>query len=249
MTTEQKKDSVFQMDYSEITCRIVLTINFELESGVHVGGTDPDGEGVLRAHLVDGRLRPIIKDSSIKGVLRSEFARLEETAFENPIRVQLPDNKTFDARWSDILFGMASDSDDVDIPSFRSAINVSDIIFNEASTDFKTRVSINRKTRAVGKSGPFTEEFITPNSCGTMRIVITNFHEYNILKLLFFILDEIGSGRIALGGRSTSGLGRVRMKSVLLEMYNTVPQIIGLSEPFRVKGVSALEVLSKALQK
>ncbi len=232
-----------RVGYDRKDSLIAVEMNLEAVTAVRVGGTDPDRETVLRARQGTGSPLPLVKGASIKGILRSEFSRLEQLALTPP---------SFDIgkggvalKWSDVLFGTGGVKvGGESAVALRGAVRVADILFEDGRTEVRAHVTIDPKTRTYGKSGPFKQEVIQPSASATLELHITNIMEPHVLRLLFFVLDEIAQGHIGVGGRTTAGLGRFRCRTTTIKLYRTPEQLLGMAEPEVCQGCMPAEAFA-----
>ncbi len=229
------------IDYSVLNSEIRVIMKFRLLSGLRVGGTDPENELILK---ITGE-RPLVKDSSFRGVLRSEVERVCPATRD--IKCKITEH-TCDLSWPEILFGVADLKQEGRSLSFRGAVTVSDILFANSQTEIRHHVTMDNKSRSVGSSGPFSQEVIPPDNEGEVEISIVNITEETPLKYLFFAIEEIGRGNVPIGGRSTIGLGRIEATEYQIRLWKRGAQFLSRERPLEWNDTSLLSILPRLLQ-
>ncbi|MGW9307764.1 RAMP superfamily CRISPR-associated protein [Saccharomonospora azurea] len=182
-------------------------IEFEIVDGLHISAGEPsahegsEGPLVNRALRRDGRF--VIPGSTLKGVLRSRA--------EYVCRVVGADACT-DHLCGDChpcrLFGYGGASRN----SRRAKIAISDSVVEDAKSDLRTHVAIDRFTGGARDQLLYTDEVVT---AGHFRLRVYALEPLDDIDRLLIdaVLTDLHDGLIGIGGRSTSGLGTVRIKS------------------------------------
>lgn len=220
-----------KIDYSKTMSEIDIEAHYVLDSALRIGGTDADREDVLRT----GDGVPFLSSSSIKGVLRSEFNRMPQA--KNEIECDIPGFGTVDLTWTEVLFGFGSrDLDDERKLSVQGAMDISDAVLEGSTTELRTHVRIDRKSRSAEDGGLFDSRVVSPGLKLQLRFRLKNVLETTPVGILFFILDELGKGNIAIGANSTIGLGRLKATHYEVTVRNEAGQILGVAEPFTLSG-------------
>lgn len=213
---------------------IVLKFGLEICSGLRIGGTDPDREEVLQVETTSGSY-PLIPRSSLKGVLRSEFERLEKLALK-PVECEFKHGRNKKLLWSEILFGFAKKEDEDTYFSLKGAVQVSDVLLEDTAVRTRNHVRIDRKRQTHAPGGLFSQQVVeSEDSKGIVEVRIANIDQKEPLKVLFFILDEISTGHIGIGARSSAGLGAVRGTNRIAIIAKEDAQLLGIVEPSRVR--------------
>ncbi len=225
------------IDYRTMSSEMTVSGILRLESPLRVGAIGETPESVLRCGD-----HPIVKSSSIKGLLRSEFTRLESTTKGeewNGISVDVHGYGKADLKWSDIIFGVSDlDSGTGKKFSLRGALRVSDVIFRENIAETRPHVRIDRSSRTAADGGLFSLESLCPGMVADFELRLQNFMLPDPLRILCFVVDEIGCGNLPIGGLSTIGHGRVHVDSYRVELRKTPSQILGIAPPTPASGES-----------
>jgi len=220
-----------KIDYNKTNSVIDVKAQYTLDSALRIGGTDADREDILRT----GDGVPFLSSSSIKGVVRSEFNRMPQ-AKEN-IECDIPGFGTVGLTWTDILFGFGSrELDNGKRLSVQGAINTSDAVLEGSTTELRTHVRIDRKSRSAEDGGLFDSRVVSPGFKLELKFRLNNVVETTPIGILFFILDELGKGNISVGANSTIGLGRLSATHYEVTVRNKPGQILGVAEPFTLSG-------------
>jgi len=203
MTEIQLKNRhIFEgMLVNETTFRIGAT---ELEE---VSNENP----ILLIELKNGEKKPIIPASSLKGLFRSEFERIIQVTKKNTT------NTTICTKDSPIIT-QAKNKPSHECPVCRlfgsqerkGCLKIQDAILQDEnpSISVRTKITINRKTRTNLKRGLAFFELIEPKSQFNFYARLENIDENSEeMKIFTFILKELQSGRIRIGGQKSSGMG------------------------------------------
>lgn len=180
-------------------------IEFEIVNGLHVGAGDPSadeyGQLVNRALRRDDRY--IIPGSTLKGVVRSRA--------EYVCRV-VGAGACTDHRCGDChpcrLFGYGGASRN----SRRAKIAVADSVVEGAKIDRRRHVAIDRFTGGARDQLLYTDEVVT---AGKFRLRVYALESLDDIDRLLIdaVLADLHDGLVGIGGRTTSGLGTVRITS------------------------------------
>ncbi len=210
--------------------RIVL-FDFLLtcQTGLHIGsGKSVDFAGSDLPVVRDAAGRPFIPGSSLRGVLRAGIESFclplglmdlhRRTPEEPPAGVP----KNLAQGWRDLdlvkrLFGSVveekgSSQGEATI-SYGSRLQISDALCEETETLLEVRdgVGISRETRTASRAVKFDVEVVPAGTRFRGRIRFRNPADYEVglLAQVLWMLDE---GLLLLGGKSSRGLGWVRVE-------------------------------------
>lgn len=232
------------IDYSKIENEMEIDMDFILDSGLRIGGTGPDRERILRVANT-----PLISNASIKGVLRSEFQRLENLKWGadwQGEKFHIAGHEPAFLKWSDVLFGVTdlSDSDEASY-SVKGCVQVSDIILHNSTSETRPHAKIKAATRTVDNY--YSLESVVPNISAALNIRITNLTVREPLLLFALIIEEIGSGNIGIGAQTNTGLGRLASLAYRVRFYSSPAQILGLMEPKAASGDSLVDCINSCI--
>ncbi|HBW37363.1 RAMP superfamily CRISPR-associated protein [Desulfosporosinus sp. BICA1-9] len=191
--------------------KLILEIHFQTVTQIHIGSGD--NEGLVDNQLmrrVDGKY--IIPGSSLAGVLRARATRLFPRLF------MLDQCLAFDSKNKQLctcavcsLFGQINPDAKKDSPQ-TSKIMVDDAqLMLSDKTLLRDGIGIDRETRTVVKAAKFDYETIPPETDVILRIEGNQLTELEE-AMLVVLISEIDLGRISIGGKSSRGLGRIRLK-------------------------------------
>ena len=221
--------------------RYELTIPVELTSELHIGGVDPvpdrDGEGTVIRFNRNGLKEPTIPGRSIRGAVRAACDLLweERKLKDDPSGVFSETN--WKSLWGDDLAHHEGGSPDDLRPVRRSALTFHAVSFpqykdsdpGESPLPRRHGVGIDRTTGAASDGALYEHEFLPRGTRFTIRITAEGRDDESmenkqsegipgpasseaIELLLRLIRSLFKSKAIALGGRTGSGQGRIKVQ-------------------------------------
>ncbi len=225
--------------YDKFERRVRVEGTLVTETGLHIGGADdgldPTAVDNAVVRLPDGR--PYIPGSSLKGVLRSFLERLQnspgrwllspgvrpEDCLHNDWELEKrlkQENKSerqvAEAIWERLcpvcrLFGCQA---------FAGRVLVADLLPIGERTLLERRhgVAIDRETRTAAGGALYDLEVVAPGSRFALSILVENPSDAQVRDLMIALLALAG-GEIALGAKTASGLGRVRLTDARVVDY------------------------------
>ncbi len=205
---------------------LLVDLKVEAVSGLRVGAPRGDGDATDAPLLRDGRGRPLVPGSSLKGVLRSAAERLLRGAVGDAAE------SGTSAAWTacDILDrpcgGPPGRDKQVDptmlcrvcrvfgSPHLGGRIAVDDLVCtaDEPATVVRDGVAIDRdELKAAGRL-KYDYEVLVPGTALTGRLRLDD-PEPGEVGLLLGLLDLVDLGVVTVGGGASKGLGRLRLCS------------------------------------
>lgn len=271
--------------YDAFQRRLQVTGTLVTETGLHIGGAsdsiDPTAVDNAVVRLPDGR--PYIPGSSLKGVLRCFMERLQNSPgtwlaspgappaeclhnkekeekrklLDGLSKACKTEREFAEAVWERLcpvcrLFGCQE---------FAGRVLVADLMPMEDRVLLERRhsVAIDRETRTAASSALFDMEVVAPGSRFALSILVENPSDAQIRDLMVLLL-ALSNGEIALGAKTGSGLGRIRLvdarvadygaRDVLAAAWGRERHAYPLAEYIRLLGLEAEEprVSREALQ-
>lgn len=223
--------------HDHLKTRIVFSGKLITKSNFRIGSSeDIEFRGadmpILRISVFDNQgneyLIPYIPSSSIKGVLRSEFCRI--------INILEPDEKIARENISRIFGGKTKKkhSTKEEYTDIAALLKIQDCLplDYQPNVSEKTSVTINRKRRAAMKEGLFDVEVVHPETKFNFKAILDNVEpESNAYKALDFIMNELATGKLPLGGGTSRGYGCFELSNFKIEYYFTAEQILRKKAP------------------
>ena len=215
-----------------ITCR----------TGLHIGaGKSADLAGSDLPVMRDGRGRPLIPGSSLRGVLRAGIHSFSDSLRLDSVLSRAEDPPPglptdFVDGWAklklvDRLFGAAAQKSGEF--SYGSRLQISDGLCTEdVAVELRDGVGIDRERRTAAQGVKYDLEVVPAGTCFLGRIRFKNPADYE-LGLLAQALWMLDQGLLLLGGKSARGLGWIQVevtsprqldpRSLLLREEGTTP--------------------------
>lgn len=218
--------------FDKLLSRYRITADLEAASALRVGaGKSFDVAATDQPLIRDGLGRPYIPGSSLKGALRSGLEQtlrglgseklkscdlFEEPCIKAADRGRNSKGLPFDqvqARICDVcgLFGS---------PFLAGRIFIHDLPQKSPDTsppsEIRDGVGINRDLRTAQRGIKYDYEAVSPGTRFEMEILLENANEVQ-RALTFKLLEFLDEGQILLGGLTSRGLGRVRLRDVKVE--------------------------------
>lgn len=229
------------ISHEEAGSRLRISAILELEQPLHVGsgrGTTQTDSAVTKDHNGE----PIIPGSSLRGALRSRCERLADALLPGQICFLYEEGSTVEcvsvdkdllrtnngdlledaAIWAKLptvlcpscrVFGASGYwASKVRIPDL-SMRSVSD---NKSVTDVRHGVGIHRDTQTAAPAIKYDQEIVLRNAQFDLEIIVEN-PDADDLSLLALGLADLASGRMALGGNTSRGLGGCTLTEAMVE--------------------------------
>ncbi|GBC69758.1 hypothetical protein HRbin01_01462 [archaeon HR01] len=192
---------------------------------VGVGREAPLGSPVELAVItmkVNGRRRPYIPGSSLKGVFRSFIEQLARSSYP-----QLHDPWQFNDVENEEKDGFCVVCAIFGNKQVASHVRIYDAMpQSEPSISIRTGVGINREFQAVEPEVYYTEEFVNPGSKWKFRMDILNIEfpgegdeRSRYLRELFTTLKTVG---LQVGARRSVGMGLIKLVDAKYKTYSIV---------------------------
>jgi CRISPR-associated RAMP protein (TIGR02581 family) len=199
------------------------------ETGIHIGaGKSVDFAGSDLPVVRDASGRPFIPGSSLRGVLRASIESFCFSLGLSEIHQQTPEElpagvpENLARGWKDLdlvkrLFGSVVEEkrgtgpNEAKMISYGSRLQISDAICEDiALFEVRDGVGISRETRTAAQAIKFDVEVVPAGTRFHGRIRFKNPVDYEVglLAQALWMLDE---GLLLLGGKSSRGLGWVRV--------------------------------------
>jgi len=215
-------------DFDKLTCRIEIKGVLTNLTQLHIGSASTDSLGeaeadnpLIRVHIKGNKV-PYIPGSSLKGVFRTFIERIASSSGEsicNPFDHRSP-CQTIEGKQCIAcrIFGSQQ---------IASHIYVSDAMpISEYFTTIKPGIGINRVTGSTQRGALFMIETLAPNAKFEFQMIIENIdifkNESAEGKLLKFLFKQLQNGTIRIGGKTSSGLGAVKLE---IKEINYLPEI------------------------
>ncbi len=183
---------------------------------------------------------PYIPGSTLKGVIRANFERILNTLAANKIKIE---NKYL--RACNFLSDKENCLSDLEIQSkdereitklifekdctacslFGSSLLASRIYFmdaylseqyNRVKTEIRDGVAIDRDTGTAKEKAKFDYEVIPPGVSFKLEVFMENVETWEV-AFIILVLKFLDKGDFSLGGRSSTGLGRVNIRNLKIE--------------------------------
>jgi CRISPR-associated protein Csm3 len=212
-------------DRLEVLTRITGSLVNETPLRVGVGREPPLGSAVdlapLRIRFADGRTKPYIPGSSLKGVLRSlaeSIARTQGPSVHDPWDFKTAESEAESKNYCVICGTFGS-------TKLASHVHVYDAYpEGEAPTFVKTGVGINRDFRGVQPGILYTEEQVAPGVRWSFKMDVINIRVLpepvdDRGRLLRRVVDMLVKGMVQVGARRTLGYGLLRLEGGRYEVY------------------------------
>ncbi len=211
---------------------------------IHIGASannSLDPTDVDNSVLKDNTGRPVIPGSSIKGVLRSYYESIIRSVFGEEAACDVMDNKKCctELKKDEIhkkgltleqlanaayeysckacrLFGGREFAGKL---KFKDCYAVTDVI-----TEFRDGVGIDRDTGSAKQGAKFDYEIIPKGTRFDFLMIADNLDDEQ-MKHMKFLIDKLQSGEIAIGGKTTRGLGRVKLEMLSEPKTKTVDDL------------------------
>jgi CRISPR-associated protein Csm3 len=190
---------------------VVTSLQLQLEcvSGLRIAGPSDRDDVDIPVHR-DHRGLPIVPGSSLKGVLRSlaeRVLRAKDEGFacdiiSNPCGAGETEFDLDRLCWCCRLFGSSH---------MAGRISVGDLVTDEAETVVRDGVGIDRNELKAAEKVKFDYEVVAPSTVFAGEMLVED-PEPGDIGLLLGLLDLIDMGVAGLGGGTSRGLGRVRLR-------------------------------------
>lgn len=227
---------------SKIHNKIIFSGLLKLVTGLHVGSGRMAFETDATV-MKDSKGNPYIPGSSLKGVIRTVSERmhqlvLNEGALKVPVCFLAEDNCNLNSDFKDRLEQAVTEEDVSDLidegicPAcqlFGSTFRASKIIIHDsyfsglegtsAHTTVRHSVAIDRETGTAKEGAKYDYEVVDADQTFHFKIEGENMSLQDE-KLLMIALNELSLGHIQVGGKSSRGLGVVRLEDLKVHKYN-----------------------------
>ncbi|MEQ9715785.1 MAG: type III CRISPR-associated RAMP protein Csx7 [Candidatus Asgardarchaeia archaeon] len=214
-------------DFDTFKNKIIINGILVNESPLHIGSSEmvafgPDNS-VLKIKFLeeaDGKpkelLVPIIPGSSLKGVFRSYIERIAKLDDSERDDICIPPNLCEGDKVCLVcgIFGGKS------IASHIRILDAVPIQKEDVKLITITRTRINRITGTVDKGALFQVQAIAPGTEFRFKMIIYNIpnskddSEDKRTKLIINLLEALVNGEIYVGGMTSVGMGRIRLKDL-----------------------------------
>ena len=212
------------LDFDEFRCRLIFKGILKLVSPLHIGSGEsavfgPDSPVVKMYFLDKDKSIPYIPGSTLKGVFRSYIEKLARLDPEERDKVCTPP-KTCEGPDYCIVCGMFGAQTLASHLKFRDAYPIDD-----ALTITKIGIRINRLTGTVGEGALFQIQAVAPGTKFDFEFVAENIPTNDKrAQYIAKLIDALQSGEIQLGGKTSTGLGKVMLEK--LEIIKITPDDI-----------------------
>lgn len=236
-------------DFSTFENKYLISATLELEKPMHVGmGTSLESVGTEMPVAVDQQGTPLIPGSSVKGVLRSELERILRTLSNQNKRIDgksvsacdnsnpcLDGKKRDDLKQKSIKNG-EFDQNEFDkrifnelctaCELFGSGDSASHVIIKDMSprgkkirTELRDGVAIDRDTGTASSGALFDFEVVPVGTEFTFEAILENVKDWQV-GLFGIVLKLWERGEIAVGGKTSIGMGFGKLKDISVKMVN-----------------------------
>lgn len=236
-------------DFSTFQNRYLISGVLELKKPMHVGkGTSLEPVGTDMPVIIDRQKNPIIPGSSVKGVLRSEIERIlralkaQQKKIDGKIinacdssdpclkREERPDlvnkcteNGEFnEEKFSKEIFSRLCTACEL----FGSSDSASHILIKDMSlcskkikTELRDGVAIDRDTGTAKQGQLFNFEIVPVGAEFSFGAILENVEEWQV-GLFGIVLKLWERGEIAIGGKTSIGMGFGKLKNLSVKMVN-----------------------------
>ncbi len=218
----------------------VIDLELRVKSPLKVGDAkqNPEYDLPLLRISVDGDSTPYIPGSSIKGVLRAfveqrlrglgiqvcDILNNRESCGgnkENSRAIQDAQKKGNDNRVREILSTFCIACRIFGSPGYRGRVRFQDAYPagpTHVFTSVRPGTGVDRLAGSVAKGALFTAEYVVPGSLFKTRLVCRGLAVHELALLLDSLL-ACNDGRLRIGGRTSVGFGKVRVKVTGAEEY------------------------------
>ncbi len=211
--SNEKRGKYF--DFDEFKYRLIIRGTLKAVSPLHIGSGEsmvfgPDSP-VVRMYFVDKDTSvPYIPGSSLKGLFRTYTEKIAKLDPEEADLVCSPPN-TCEGSDVCIVCGMFGSQ------TLASHIKVMDAypIDDDIPVITKIGIRINRLTGTVGEGALFQIQAVAPGSSFNFEMTVENIPPNDKrAKYIVEIIDALQSGELLLGGKTSTGLGRVKLENL-----------------------------------
>jgi len=217
-------------DFDELKARYIIEGELETKTQLHIGAgnlglfSSIDNE-FIRINK-GGKELPYIPGSTIKGILRSMvemiLRRNGNVCYPYPEAICDDENSICDVCY---LFGGKHNA---------SRIQVMDAIpedENQVVMRVKTGIAIDRVTGAARRGALYEVETVQPGSKFNFKMILENLdlegndqsrdeNEKRRINALKWVLKELLDGNVYIGGKISTGLGRVKLVNARVKKLN-----------------------------
>ncbi len=251
MSGREVSNQVIPMiDFSTFKNRYLVSATFELEKPLHVGrGTSLEPTGTEMPVIVDQKGRPFIPGSSAKGVLRSEIEKILRTLHNQQKKIDGDrisacdvSDPCFSREKKDDLIKKCTENGKLNEEKFANGIltllctacklfgsggSASHVMIKDMSlcsekvrTEIRDGVAIDRDTGTAKKGALFDFEVVPSETKFAFEAVLENIEDWQV-GLFGIVLKLWERGEIALGGKTSIGMGFGNLKDISVRMVNT----------------------------
>lgn len=228
------------MLFDKFENEVIITGVIEAIDPIHIGSSGKNSLNPIEiddAVLKDSRGLPLIPGSSLKGMVRSRFEAVLKSIDESKVcdftnkndKNCISEDEAKEIRgWNNV-----SDADKAqeiyskccDVCKLFGGREVAgrllfkDCYFIGDSVNYEYRdgIKIDRETGAVANSAKFDYEIVPKGSKFDFYLIGENL-ESQQMNYLDFIIRELESGKLSIGGKTTRGMGRIRLTDVKKEV-------------------------------
>jgi CRISPR-associated protein Csm3 len=238
------------IDFSEFHNRYLISAVFKLEKPMHIGkGTSLEPVGTDMPVIIDQHNNPIIPGSSIKGVLRSEVERILRTLHSQQKKIDgkpihacdsstpcldrdkrealkekcTKKGKLNDEEFAREIFSVLCTSCEL----FGSGDSASHVMIKDMSlrsgkikTEIRDGVAIDRDTGTAKQGQLFNFEVVPAGAEFIFEAILENVEEWQV-GLFGIVLKLWERGEIAIGGKTSIGMGFGKLKDISVKIVNT----------------------------
>lgn len=237
------------IDFSEFQNRYLVSAFLRLEKPMHIGrGTSLEPVGTDMPVIIDQQGKPVIPGSSVKGVLRSEIERILRTLGAQqkkidgkPIQACDSSDPCLKREERPDLVSKYTINGELDHEEFAKEIfsrlctacelfgsgeSASHVMIKDMSlyserirTELRDGVAIDRDTGTAKSGALFDFEIVPVGAEFAFEAILENVEDWQ-LGLFGIALKLWERGEIALGGKTTIGMGFGKLKEISVKMVN-----------------------------
>lgn len=238
------------IDFSTFHNRYLISAVLELEKPMHIGrGTSLEPVGTDMPVIIDQQGRPLIPGSSVKGVLRSEIERILRTLKSQQKKIdgktidacdssdpclkreERPDlvnkctknGKFNEEEFTEEIFGRLCTACEL----FGSGDSASHVMIKDMPlrskkirTELRDGVAIDRDTGTARQGQLFDFEIVPVGAEFAFEAILENVEDWRV-GLFGIALKLWERGEIAIGGKTSIGMGFSKLKNISVKMVNT----------------------------